>query len=102
MLGDNMASQVNETTKMKVFPKGQVVIPVSLRRRYNIAIGDQIEIIPVHDGIYLKPVLKEKQDDAVTDQLFGIFGKYAKKDKKLKKSDIVKATEKGFNKASIK
>ena len=49
-----MPSKVNETITMKVFPKGQVVIPVSLRKRYNIDIGDQVQAIPSNEGILLR------------------------------------------------
>ncbi len=91
-----MHSNSKEPIKMKVFPKGQVVIPVALRRRYNIEIGDQIEVISGPDGIFLKPAFKEKNKTSLTDRLFGIFGEYASKKQKLSKDDINKATEAGF------
>ena len=39
-----MGAGTKESIKMKVFPKGQVVIPVSLRKKYQIEIGDQIDV----------------------------------------------------------
>ena len=33
-----MGAGTKESTKMKVFPKGQVVIPVALRKKYQIVI----------------------------------------------------------------
>jgi len=91
-----MHSNSKEPIKMKVFPKGQVVIPVSLRKKYHIEIGDQIEVISGPDGILLKPADKDKSNASLTDRLFGIFGKYASKKQKLGKDDIARATETGF------
>lgn len=91
-----MHSNTKETIKMKVFPKGQVVIPVSLRKKYHIEIGDQIEVISGPDGILLKPAGKDKNKASLTDRLFGIFGEYASKKQKLSKDDIARATETGF------
>ena len=34
-----MGAETKESIKMKVFPKGQIVIPVSLRKKYQIEIG---------------------------------------------------------------
>jgi AbrB family looped-hinge helix DNA binding protein len=82
--------------KMKVFPKGQVVIPISLRKRYNIDIGDQIDVIPGSDGILLKPGPKVQDKTSFTRQLFGMFGKYAEQKPILDKTEIDKSTEAEF------
>ena len=82
--------------KMKVFPKGQVVIPVLLRKKYNIDIGDHIDVIPGSEGILLKPDPKKQAKTSFTKQLFGIFGKYAQQKSILHKTDINKATETEF------
>ena len=82
--------------KMKVFQKGQVVIPVSLRRKYNIGIGDQLEVIPESGGILLNPAQEDSPAGSLTDRLYGVFGEYAKKQKSIKKADIQKATHQGF------
>ena len=91
-----MTSDSKESFKMKVFPKGQVVIPVSLRKKYHIDIGDQIDVISAQDGILLKPLPKEKSKGSLTEQLFGIFSAYASGQAKPTKKDITKATENGF------
>jgi AbrB family looped-hinge helix DNA binding protein len=87
--------------KMKVFPKGQVVIPISLRKKYNIDIGDHVDVIPGSDGILLKPVTKEQAKESFTKQLFGMFGKYAEQKPVLDKTDIDKSTEAEFVKGWI-
>ena len=91
-----MAAISKESVKMKVFPKGQIVIPVALRRKYHIKIGDRVDVISKADGIFLKPVPKKENEKSLTDHLFGMFGKYAKEKPKLKKADINRATEAGF------
>ena len=73
--------------KVKVFPKGQVVIPVGLRRKYDIGIGDQIDAIPKEKG----PVR-----ESLTEHLFGIFRRYAAAKPEPDKNDIRGAVEKGF------
>jgi AbrB family looped-hinge helix DNA binding protein len=91
-----MAATSKESVKMKVFPKGQIVIPVALRKKYHIEIGDRVDVISKADGIFLKPVPAKKKEESLTDHLFGMFGKYTKGKPKLKKADINKATEAGF------
>jgi AbrB family looped-hinge helix DNA binding protein len=56
-----MGAGTKETIKMKVFPKGQVVIPVSLRKKYQIDIVDRLDVISKSDGILLKPLPKENR-----------------------------------------
>jgi len=91
-----MGATSKVSVKRKVFPKGQIVIPVALRKKYHIEIGDHVDVIPKTDGILLKPILPKKRGGSLTDSLFGIFGKYAKGKPKLKKADISKATGAGF------
>ena len=91
-----MVATSKESVKMKVFPKGQIVIPVALRKKYHIEIGDHVDIISKADGIFLKPVPRKEKEKSLTDSLFGIFGKYAKEKPKLKKADIKRATKAGF------
>ena len=68
-----MTANTKESFKMKVFPKGQVVIPVSLRRKYRIDIGDQIDVVSEKEGILLKPLPKQENISSLTEQLCGIF-----------------------------
>jgi AbrB family looped-hinge helix DNA binding protein len=91
-----MGATSKESVKRKVFPKGQVVIPVALRKKYHIEIGDHVDVIPKVDGILLKPSPKKEGEKSLTDCLFGMFGKYAKGKPKFKKVDINRATEAGF------
>jgi AbrB family looped-hinge helix DNA binding protein len=91
-----MSSTSKESVKRKVFPKGQIVIPVSLRRKYYIDIGDHVDVIAKPDGVLLRPLPKKEEKKSMTDSLFGMFSKYAKGKPKLKKADITKATKEGF------
>jgi AbrB family looped-hinge helix DNA binding protein len=85
----------NETIRMKVFQKGQVVIPVSLRKKYHIEVGDHVDVVEAPEGILLKPV-RQKGSAAMSDELFGLFAKYAQNKGRLTKRQINQATEKGF------
>jgi len=91
-----MSAETKESFQMKLFPKGQVVIPISLRKKYHIDIGDKIDVIAAEDGILLKPLPKEKIQESLTEKLFGIFSSYASKKSKISKTDIDEATEAGF------
>lgn len=85
-----------ESVLKRVFPKGQVVIPVSLRKKFQIHIGDHVEVIATAEGILLRPSAKKNKNMLVTDRLFGIFAVYALKKQRHTKEDISKATEDGF------
>ena len=91
-----MQTNGNNMHKMKVFPKGQVVIPVSLRRKYNIHIGDQIEFISIQDGILLKPSKHKKKNRSLAEELFGMLRSYTVESDFSDKDEINKATENGF------
>jgi AbrB family looped-hinge helix DNA binding protein len=82
--------------RLKVFAKGQVVIPLSLRKAYHIEIGDQVEISPAEDGLLLRSTSESKKRNSLTDQLFGVFSEYARKKAELDKKHIGASTEKGF------
>ena len=47
-----------ELFKIKVSFKGQVVIPKPLREAYNINEADEILMVPLEEGILIKPVRK--------------------------------------------
>jgi len=91
-----MHTNKKTSIKMKVFQKGQVVIPVALREKYLIEIGDQINIIPTEEGILLKSVPKHENQKSLTEKLFGIFSSYSTEKKQIEKQKISNATEKGF------
>ena len=71
----------------KVFNKGQIVIPSMLRKKYNINIGDKVNIIEEKEGIKIIPIKKDKS----ILEYAGIFSK-----KKKQKPDINKITEEFF------
>jgi AbrB family looped-hinge helix DNA binding protein len=91
-----MSTSSKESIKMKVFPKGQVVIPIAFRKKYHIEIGDQIDVISSRDGILLKPIPKKYKENSLTRQLFGVFVKYANQKRKITKKDTIRATETEF------
>ena len=91
-----MPVESKESFKMKIFPKGQVVIPASLRKKYRIDIGEQIDVISTPDGILLKPLPKKERQKSLTGRLFGIFNSYASGKSELTERDIKKATATGF------
>ena len=77
--------------RAKVFNKGQVVIPVSLRKKYGIKIGEKVDVIEEKDGIKIIPI----KEDLSIEKLQGILNKYKKK-KVLTEKKIEKSTEEGF------
>jgi AbrB family looped-hinge helix DNA binding protein len=83
--------------KMKIYNKGQVVIPVNIRKKYNLNIGDYVDVVIEDNVIKLIPFKKKK----VVDTLFGILNK-SKERKEITQYDIDKVTEdefvKGWNK----
>jgi len=91
-----MMSKVEETMEMKVFPKGQVVIPATLRKKYNIQIGDHVQVIPEKRGILLKPSQQTKNSNTLTSSLKGIFKEYGSQHGVSDKETITKATEDGL------
>ena len=91
-----MDSRDKTMKKMKLFQKGQVVIPSFLRRKYHLEIGDHIDIVPTEEGILLKPSLKKSDHRSLTDRLFGVFHDYAIEKTTIKKQEMTIATENGF------
>lgn len=91
-----MLTDHNEHYKGKVFPKGQVVIPAALRKKYNIQIGDPIDFVLSTEGILMKPALKSNNQEASAEKLFGIFSTHKKIQDELSEKNILQATEKGF------
>jgi len=49
----------NLVMKTQVFAKGQIVIPVALRRKYGIKNGTKIIVTDAGDSIILKPVTEQ-------------------------------------------
>lgn len=46
--------------KSKVYQKGQIIIPVDIRKKYGIEIGSTVEVIP--EKKHLKIVLVKKKE----------------------------------------
>ena len=93
-----MPTKSHKTMTMKIFPKGQVVIPVELRRKYHLEIGDHIDVVSTDHGILLKPSRKKHGKPSLTDQLFGVFKQHAEVKPSITKKDIEEATENNFSK----
>ena len=83
-------------SRMKVFQKGQVVIPVSLRKKYGIEIGKHVEVVETPQGILIKPSSNQGAKGPLTKRLQGIFADFAAGKPPLGKKEISKATELGY------
>jgi len=44
----------------RITSKGQVTIPIAIRRRYSITMHTKLEFIPQPEGITIKPVRKKE------------------------------------------
>jgi AbrB family looped-hinge helix DNA binding protein len=79
--------------KMKIFTKGQVVIPAPIRAHFGIEPGDLIEISEniAKNCIEIKPVLTSMASD-----LAGSLSKYKRKKPFPAKKDIQNALEMGL------
>jgi len=47
--------------KIKVGPKGQIIIPKPLREAYNIKEGGNVLIEPREDGILIRKIMSEEE-----------------------------------------
>ena len=92
-----MPPEIEKDYRIKVFQKGQVVIPIGLRRRYGINIGDQVDAVPTADGILIRPDPSRSTSASGTDRLFGIFTAYRDHlSAEPTREEIADATETGF------
>lgn len=91
-----MDSDNKQSYRMKIFQKGQVVIPAKLRKKYKLEAGDRVEIRPTPDGILLRATPQKTFRKERTHCLFGIF-KDAAGRAKLSRKAMAEATEKGFS-----
>jgi AbrB family looped-hinge helix DNA binding protein len=76
---------------MKIYNKGQVIIPVNIRKKFNFNIGDYVEVIITEDGIKLIPAKKRK----TVDRLYGVLNKNAGL-QSISENDINKVSEAEF------
>jgi AbrB family looped-hinge helix DNA binding protein len=54
--------------RARITSKGQLTIPVEIRRRYGLDTGDEVEFISEERGAYLVPLKRRKLTD-----LYGIL-----------------------------
>ncbi len=76
--------------KMKIHNKGQVVIPSEIRKKFDLDVGDQMDVVVDDNGVHLYPVI----DESV--HLEGVIKEEAEKFGFPDETEIDKASEKGF------
>ena len=78
---------------MKVFNKGQVVIPVAVRKEFGIEIGDMLDVVADRDEncIRLKRV-----DGMESKKLAGSLAKYSRRKKFPSRHEIKKTLVEGI------
>ena len=54
--------------RARITSKGQLTIPVEIRRRYGLDTGDEVEFIAEDKGTYLVPLKRKKLTD-----LYGVL-----------------------------
>jgi AbrB family looped-hinge helix DNA binding protein len=78
---------------MKVFNKGQVVIPVAIRKEIGIEIGDMLDVVV--DGKENCVKLK-KAGDMKSQKLAGSLAKYNRRKRFPSRKEMEKALEEGI------
>ena len=78
---------------MKVFNKGQVVIPVAIRKEIGIEIGDMLDVVV--DGKE-KCVKLKKAGDLKSQKLAGSLAKYNRRKRFPSRKEMKKALEEGI------
>lgn len=76
---------------MKIHNKGHVVIPSEIRKKFDLDVGDQMDVVVDESGVHLYPIV----EDAIT--LDGIIKEEADKYGFPGVKEIREATEKGFS-----
>jgi AbrB family looped-hinge helix DNA binding protein len=56
---------VNDVKKIKVTSKGQVTLPLLLRKQLEIQDGDYLEVVVENNGLFLKPLPRENFQEQV-------------------------------------
>jgi len=78
---------------MKVFNKGQVVIPVAIRKEIGIEIGDMLDVVV--DGKE-KCLKLKKTGDMKSQKLAGSLSKYNRRKRFPSRKEMKKALEEGI------
>ena len=78
---------------MKVFNKGQVVIPVAIRKEFGIEIGDMLDVVPDRKE---KCVILKKAGEMKSRKLAGSLSKYNRRKRFPSRKEMKKALEEGI------
>ena len=78
---------------MKVFNKGQVVIPVAIRKEFGIEIGDMLDVVV---DAKEKCVKLKKAGDLKSQKLAGSLAKYNRRKRFPSRKEMKKALEEGI------
>ena len=78
---------------MKLFNKGQVVIPSHIRKDLGIEIGDVLDVAVDKKA---KRISLQKSDELVSDKLAGSFSKYSRRRKFPTKKERRNALSEGL------
>jgi len=78
---------------MKVFNKGQVVIPVAIRKEFGIEIGDMLDVVADRKE---KCVKLMKAREMKSQKLAGSLSKYNRRKRFPSRKEMKKALEEGI------
>jgi len=78
---------------MKVFNKGQVVIPAAIRKEFDIEIGDMLEVIADRKE---KCVKLKRAEEMKSKKLAGSLSKYNRRKRFPSKAEMKKALVEGL------
>ncbi len=79
---------------MKVFNKGQIVIPIAIRKELGVEPGDMMDVIIDKGEQCIK---LRKTENSVSSELAGALSKFNKRKRFPTKADMKKAMAKGLS-----
>lgn len=82
---------------MKVFNKGQVVIPADIRKEFGIEVGDMLEVVADRKEKCLK---LKRIDEMKSEKLAGSLSKYNRRKRFPSRREIKEALAKGIVRAN--
>jgi len=82
---------------MKVFNKGQVVIPAAIRKEFNIEIGDMLEVVVDRKEECIK---LKRADEMKSKELAGSLSKYNRRKRFPSRAEMKKALAEGIARES--
>ncbi len=83
---------------MKMFDKGQVVIPVAIRNALGVEPGDLVDVVLDEKEHCVK---LKKQDRLITSELAGSLSKYNKREKLPSKKEMKEALAEGLSDGNV-